>query len=216
MLMAIISDNPRQLCCCFAGRGGCHDGRYHGYALYAVGDHLTHGVSVHASDGYAAVARAAHHLVYTVEAEGGERVGLSGGGIHGRYTYIIHVEGIGSDDLIHCFHRKTDNLVAAQQLAGCGIGHIALPDVYTVGIHGESHVYTVIDDERYAEGSQRGFQLAGQLDEFGCGALLLAELHHGDTACSGFTHYPSHVTTTRKGAVGDKVKGEVKGFNHEL
>jgi len=33
-----------------------------------------------------------------------------------------------------------------------------------------------------------------------------------NTACSGFTHYPSHVATTRKGAVGDKVKGEVKGF----
>ena len=69
-----------------------------------------------------------------------------------------------------------------------------LSDMQAVGIDGECYIGTVVDDEGYTERLQGLLQLTGQGDKLCGGALLFAELHHGDTACSCFTYYPRHVT----------------------
>ena len=97
------------------------------------------------------MSREAHHLLYTLKAEGGERVGLCRGGIHRRYTDVVYIECIGRNHLLHRLYGETDNLVLAKQCACRFIGHVALPDVHAIGIDSKRYIYAVIDDERYAE-----------------------------------------------------------------
>ena len=192
----------------------CYDGRYHGNTLYTSCNDLTDGATIHATDSHTAMAREAHHLLYARKAEGGECVSLRRGGIYGRNAYVVYVERIGDQHLIHRLYGKADNLVFAKQCACRLVGHVALPDVYAIGIDGECHIYAVIDDKRYAEGLQGRLQFTSQCYELSCGAILLAQLHHSDATRYGFAHYPIHVTTTCEGSVGDKVKRKVKGRLH--